>query len=169
LKVDQFSEGFGRIVRSLVDQIPDELTGRWDFPAAGRPWRVSYADYEALREESEYGTWLAAFGFCANHFTIDVGSLSSFDTLERFNAFITESGFELNTSGGTIKGSPTVYLEQSSTLAPQVAVEFTDGTHTIPSCYYEFAKRYAMPNGEMFQGFVAQSADKIFESTDRRG
>lgn len=168
LKVGQFSASFGKIVQGLIDQVPQDLPNQSDFPASGRPWQVSYTDYESLRSESEYGAWLAAFGFCANHFTIDVGSLSSFDSLEQFNTFIEENGFPLNDSGSKIKGSPQVYLEQSSTLAAETPVEFTDGIHNIPCCYYEFAKRHPMPDGTLFQGFVAQSADKIFQSTDRR-
>ena len=168
LKVDQFSAPFGQIVQGLIDQVPQDLPSRPDFPASGRPWQIPYTDYETLRSQSEYGAWLAAFGFCANHFTIDVGALSSFDSLEQFNTFIEENGFPLNDSGGKIKGSPKVYLEQSSTLAAETSVGFTDGTHHIPCCYYEFAKRHPMPDGTLFQGFVAQSADKIFQSTDRR-
>jgi len=38
--------------------------------------------------------------------------------------------------------------------------------HEIPSCYYEFARRYEDKNGELYGGFIAKSADKIFESTD---
>ncbi|MFB6258856.1 MAG: TraB/GumN family protein [Flavobacteriales bacterium] len=79
-----------------------------------------------------------------------------------------DNGFELNTSGGEVKGSPDVFLEQSSTMANDVEVEFTDGTYEIPFCYYEFARLYEKPDGEMYQGFVAKSADKIFESTDRK-
>ena len=41
------------------------------------------------------------------------------------------------------------------------------GAHSIPCCYYEFAKRYTQADGKLFRGFVAQSADKIFESTKR--
>ena len=48
-------------------------------------------------------------------------------------------------------------------------VEFTDGTHVVPACYYEFARRYVQADGTRFEGFIAKSADKIFESTDRRG
>ncbi len=169
LKVAEFSEGFGEIVKSLVDQVPQSLADQWDFPVSGRPWGVSFADYEKLGVESEYGAWMAAFGFRANHFTVDVGALKSFDSLELFNQFLLDNGFKLNDSGGLIKGSPAVYLEQSSTLAAQVPTQFTDGTHTVPCCYYEFAKRYTMPDGKLFQGFVAKSADKIFESTDRQG
>jgi len=78
------------------------------------------------------------------------------------------NNFLLNDSGGEIKGSTDVYLEQSSTRADPTQVAFSDGTKTIPCCYYEFAKRYTMPDGKLFTGFVAQSADKIFESTDNK-
>ena len=57
-------------------------------------------------------------------------------------------------------------LEQSSTLADKVAVNFSDKTVKIPSCFYEFAKRYPLNNGQLYTGFVAASADKIFESTN---
>jgi len=45
-------------------------------------------------------------------------------------------------------------------------VQFTDGKKEIPSCYFEFAKRYLLDSGELYQGFIAKSADKIFESTN---
>ncbi|MFP3457566.1 DUF1338 family protein, partial [Psychrobacter sp. SIMBA_152] len=76
--------------------------------------------------------------------------------------------FALNTSGGEVKGSPEVLLEQSSTLADEYAVTFSDGDMRIPSCFYEFAIRYPKPDGEIYTGFVAASADKIFESTNAR-
>jgi hypothetical protein len=111
---------------------------------------------------------LAAFGFRANHFTVDVNALKTFDNLESLNSFLKANGIQLNTSGGEIKGSPRVFIEQSSTLSGEVTVQFADGAKTIPACYYEFARRYTLPNGKLFSGFVAKSADKIFESTDRR-
>ena len=76
------------------------------------------------------------------------------------------NGINLNAAGGEIKGNQAEFLEQSSTLANKIKVGFVEGEFEIPSCYYEFAKRYKMPNGELFQGFVATSANKIFESTD---
>ena len=67
----------------------------------------------------------------------------------------------MNTNGGEIKGSSFAGLEQSSTLAHPIPVQFSDQNEPIliPACYYEFAKRH---NG--FSGFVVESADKIFES-----
>ena len=59
-------------------------------------------------------------------------------------------------------------LEQSSTMANRIEWEFDGGVRqTIPSCYYEFARRYADPaTGQLYEGFIAKSADKIFESTN---
>lgn len=168
LKLGECTEQLRGIVGELIDAMPAALPSRWDFPVCGRPWPLEYSTYERLGSESEYAAWLAAFGFGANHFTVLINALKGFDDLAAFNDFIEQAGYRLNDSGGKIKGSPEVYLEQSSTLAAEVEVDFLDGRHWIPGCYYEFALRYPLPDGKLFKGFVAQSADKIFESTDRR-
>ena len=164
--LDELSHAAQAAVAALVDQLPAGFGERADLPWAGRPWRVTYTEYQALLAESEYAAWVAAFGFRVNHFTVDVGSLSTFPDLEALDAFLVEHGFTLNDSGGTIKGSRAARLEQSSTRADSVAVAFADATVRIPSCYYEFARRYPLPSGDVFHGFVPASADKIFESTD---
>ena len=97
-----------------------------------------------------------------------MNALNNYETLESVNQALKDAGFPLNTSGGEIKGTPDVLLEQSSTLADEAPVQFTDGTRNIPSCFYEFARRYPMANGQLYGGFVAASADKIFESTNVR-
>ena len=167
LKLDECSVALGQAIGELIKQAPEDLPRRSDFVVSGRPWEVTYETYEALRAESEYAAWVAAFGFRANHFTVSVNALEKFTNLEALNARIKEAGYRLNERGGAIKGSAEQFLEQSSTMADVVEVEFADGTHSIPACYYEFAKRYPLPDGSLFQGFVAQSADKIFESTDK--
>lgn len=156
------------VIAGLVDQLPLGFGQRPDLPYAGRPWNVTHAEYRTLLGESEYAAWVAAFGFRVNHFTVDIGGLSTFPDLEALDAFLVEHGFTLNDSGGIVKGSPSERLEQSSTRADSIDVAFADATVRIPSCYYEFARRYRLPSGELFQGFVAASADKIFESTDVR-
>ena len=72
----------------------------------------------------------------------------------------------MNTSGGEIKGTPEQLLEQSSILADTTEIDFIEGQNTVTTCYYEFARRYAAEDGEIYNGFIAASADKIFESTD---
>lgn len=168
LRLQDFSPGLRSTISRLLDQVAPEVLSDPQLCAAGRPWTLSHAEYAALAEESEYAGWLAAFGFCANHFTVFVNSLKSIQTLSELNDLIKAAGFPLNAEGGEIKGSPDVFLEQSSTLASQVNVRFSDGVHCIPGCYYEFARRYHLPDGKLFHGFVTTSADKIFHSTDRR-
>ena len=154
------------IIARLVTQLPAGYGERPDLPWAGRPWQLAHGEYHTLLASSEYAAWVGAFGFRVNHFTVDVNALTTFQGLAELCAFLEANGFSLNTSGGRIKGTPAALLEQSSTLADAIEVEFSDGRAIIPSCYYEFAKRYPLPGGELFQGFVPASADKIFESTD---
>ena len=94
--------------------------------------------------------------------------LDSYKSIEQVNKKILSAGFKMNEVGGLIKGSPSVLLEQSSTLADHVQVQFSDGYKEIPGCFYEFAKRYPMADGHLYQGFVSASADKIFSSTDTK-
>jgi hypothetical protein len=166
LDVGAFSPALGAIVRELLAALPAGFTERPDFVCAGRPWELELATYRSLLAESEYAAWVAAFGFRANHFTVDVGSLRSFAGLAELDQFLLDSGFALNDAGGLIKGTPAEHLEQSSTRADEIEVTFRDGVHRVPSCYYEFARRYRLPGGALFHGFIASSADKLFESTD---
>ncbi|TKB48042.1 DUF1338 domain-containing protein [Ferrimonas sediminicola] len=168
LKLEECSEQLQQIVASLLAQLPEGLVDDVAHVYGGAPWKATQEQYRTLLAESEYAAWLAAFGFRANHFTVSVNHLSEFGTLESVNRALKEAGFELNGSGGEIKGSPEVLLEQSSTLADKVAVTFADGQMVIPACFYEFALRYPMADGELYSGFVAASADKIFESTNAR-
>ncbi len=168
LESKKLSETAQKIIKSLVAQVPDNLTTREDFCVSGRPWKITHKEYTQLLQESEYAAWMAAFGFRVNHFTVNVNALKGFKNLESLNEFIKSSGYKLNASGGEIKGSKSVFLEQSSTLADKTKVKFEDGTFEIPSVYYEFALRYPMADGKLYQGFVEKSADKIFESTDTK-
>ena len=163
LRVAELSARAQETIARLVAQIP---AGFVPLPWAGRPWQIRIGEYEQLLAESEYAAWVGAFGLRVNHFTVAVDALESFPDLAALDAFLVAHGFALNESGGAIKGSPAERLEQSSTRAEPIAVEFADGTRAIPSCYYEFAKRYPLPSGELFHGFVPGSADKLFESTD---
>ncbi len=168
LLLDQCSAYLRDTITALVKQIPAEAVTADNFLYSGTHWQVSQATYEKLLAESEYAAWVAAWGYRANHFTVSVNELQSFNSLQQVNTALKDAGFLLNTSGGEIKGTPEVYLEQSSTLADLHPVQFSDGTATIPSCFYEFARRYPLTNGLLYTGFVAASADKIFESTNAR-
>lgn len=166
LQVGALSKSAQTIIQNLVAQISPAISAQDDFCYSGRQWNISYGDYKKLLIESEYAAWLAAFGFVPNHFTVSVNHLESLSEVSDINRLIKSEGFDLNVSGDEIKGSPQDFLEQSSTLAKPIKIEFSDCEQIIPGCYYEFAKRYPDKTGKLFQGFVTKSADKIFESTD---
>ena len=166
LLLEHFSDDLRKVVNKLLDEIPFADIQMDELLLKGRLWHINQSDYELLRKESEYASWMYVFGFCANHFTVFVNALKTLHTLQEVNEFLKSKGFKLNDAGGEIKGTPEQLLEQSSTIADMVSVQFDDGLKEIPSCYYEFARRYLMNNGELYQGFIAASADKIFESTD---
>ena len=167
LKLEEFSPELRKIVNTLVEQIPAGAEHKFDFVSSGRPWKASLKDYQSLLKESDYAAWVLAFGYRPNHFTVYINDMKKFSDILKLNEFLKSNGFKLNASGGEVKGTKEVFLEQSSTLANNIEVQFDDGALTIPACYYEFAKRYALPDGKIYQGFVATSADKIFESTSK--
>ena len=167
LITSEFSQELQNTINGLIDQVyltPSLSHFLW----SQNQWEmIDYLTYQSLLEESEYAAWTATFGFQANHFTILINALKNYD-IRSLNSYLKSEGFALNSSGGEIKGSEDSFLEQSSTLAAEIEVEFADRKAIVPCCYYEFAQRYSLPNGELFQGFVTQSADKIFESTHSR-
>ncbi len=168
LKVRELSEKSQKILCDLLLQVPLDFASQELWCLGGRPWDFEYATYTSLEKESEYAAWMSAFGFRANHFTVSVNALKTFSDLAVLNEFLLNQGFKLNAQGGLIKGSPAEFLEQSSTMAESVEILFQGEKYSVPACYYEFALRYPMPDGKLFQGFIANSANKIFESTDRK-
>lgn len=166
LLVEKFPENIQVIIKKLVEQMDINAVMQDNFLYSGKHWDISFADYETLLKESEYAAWLAAWGFRANHFTVSINHLANYTCINAVNDAVKDGGFTLNNAGGEVKGNESVKLEQSSTMADLAPVNFSDGVKEIPSCFYEFALRYPLANGELYSGFVAASADKIFESTN---
>jgi hypothetical protein len=161
LAIDRLSPPARAAIRALVDQLPEGFGERDDLAWAGRPWRVAYGDYRALRAESAYAAWVAAFGFLVNHFTIDAGALSTFPDLAALGAFLVEHGFALDDPGATIRGSRGERIDRAATRPDPIAVEFADAVARVPSCHCELVRRYPSPSGELFAGFVAASAGGV--------
>jgi 2-oxoadipate dioxygenase/decarboxylase-like protein len=156
------------MISQLLAHVPGGFAAGPQLFWAGRPWTpLRFAEYERLSNESEYAGWLAALGFRPNHFTVSINRLAKFAQVADVLDFVEAAGYRINASGGRVKGSRDVLLEQGSTLADRVPVQFADGPRIIPTCYYEFALRHLDANGRMYEGFVPASADRIFESTDR--
>jgi hypothetical protein len=170
LLIDKLSPTAATILRECAAWIDPGDVADPEVLWSGRLWEpISWHDYQALVAESEYAAWVATLGLRPNHFTISINHLEKFTEVEQVLQLVESLGYRINDSGGRVKGSPAELLEQGSTMADQMEVEFCDGEmHSVPTCYYEFAKRYPDASGKLFQGFVAASADKIFESTDTK-
>ncbi|MFZ4398997.1 MAG: DUF1338 domain-containing protein [Bacteroidales bacterium] len=167
LLLEDFSIEFQQIIRSEIKCINKNILLSDELIYAGNVWsKPSFVNYEKLKRESEYAAWVYVFGFRANHFTVNVNKLKKYDSIEKVNSFLKKNGFIINDADGEIKGSPIELLEQSSIKSGLIKVNFLEGDFEIPSCYYEFAKRYKDKDGKLYAGFIAKSADKIFESTD---
>jgi hypothetical protein len=167
LLTEEFSPFLQQVVKTWVERIPQALIGSDELIYSGNVSGIpSYDTFEKLRAESEYAAWLYVNGFRANHFTVSVNHLQKYGSVEAVNALLKQNGFLLNDGGGEIQGTPQELLEQSSIKAGMVAFSFTEGVFEIPGCYYEFARRYPDTDGKLYSGFIAKSADKIFESTN---
>ncbi len=167
LLTEEFSDELQKKMKSIIDEIDFNKIDTLTFLTGGRLWsRPSYKTYKELASESEYAAWFYLYGYVANHFTVDVNVLEGYESLKEVNDDLISNGYTLNSSGGLIKGCPTVFLEQSSTMADRILYDFEEDKIETPSCFYEFAYRFPLENGELYNGFVAASANKIFESTD---
>jgi len=168
LLCEELSGWAQKTIAQLITRVPPDFASGPEVFWAGRPWGpLRFADYERLSNESEYAGWLAALGLRPNHFTVAINHLTRLTSVESVLAFVETAGYRVNEAGGRVKGSRDVLLEQGSTLADRVSVEFADGPRTIPTCYYEFALRHKDGSGNLYEGFVPTSADRIFESTHR--
>lgn len=167
LKTASLSVSSQRILHHLIEQIEPEKVKHLNIFWTGLLWKpITWEDYQILVTESEYAAWVATLGLRPNHLTLSVNALQHTLTLEAVLAVVEQLGIALNESGGRIKGSADVLLEQASTLADKMPVPFAGGAvEEILTCYYKFARRYLDSRGEIYQGFVATSADRIFEST----
>jgi hypothetical protein len=151
---------------SLLNSICQEDIKDAELYTVGRKWSVRHSVYKQLLKESEYAAWLYVHGYRVNHFTLNVNALKNV-SIELLCFKLKQAGFQLNDAGTLIKGSEALGLKQASTMADSIMVKFDDLDErvSIPSCYVEFAERFKV-QGDLFRGFLVNSADKIFESTN---
>ena len=187
LRVQDLSENAQHIIHSYTDEVTadpvdsiniDDANAVDNFLHSGLWQLPTLEDYLTLSKESEYAAWVIYNRYYLNHFTISVHNLKDgYNTIADFNAFLERNGFTLNDSGGKIKVSADGNLLQSSTVAEMIEATFANGVnHRLSGSYVEFAERKVL---EQFQnlpyseikrahrreGFEANNADKIFEST----
>ena len=187
LKVDFLSEKTQSIIKKYTNSVTSDPLDRIDLNNSSAVadffktplWKLpNVEDYKILLTESDYAAWVIYNRYYLNHYTISVHDLPKpFNTLENFNGFLKSIGIKLNTSGGEIKTSLDKLLSQSSSVANQISVVFSEGnTQNIAGSYVEFAERKILPEflnlskglikrKHRREGFETGNADKIFEST----
>jgi len=187
LRVQDLSENAQHIIHSYMDEVTadpvdsiniDDANAVDNFLHSGLWQLPTLEDYLTLSKESEYAAWVIYNRYYLNHFTISVHNLKDgYNTIADFNAFLERNGFTLNDSGGKIKVSEDGSLLQSSTVAEMIEATFANGVkHRISGSYVEFAERKVLKQFENLstseikrahrrEGFEANNADKIFEST----
>ena len=167
LEVEKFSAEFQNVVKEIYNSVDWKNINYDEILYSGLLWgNLEYGKYQILKNESQYASWFYTNGFSANHFTVSVNKLSKYNSTKKITDFLTSNGFDLNTVGGIVKGDPESLLEQLSTMADKKTITFKEGEYEVPTCFYEFAYRFTDENNNEFRGFIANSADKIFESTD---
>ena len=187
LRVNQLSDEAQDIIRSYTDEVTTDPVDALDLNDGlaidaflhKALWRTpKLDDYKMLLQESEYAAWVIYNRYYLNHFTVSVHNLpEGFNTCQAFTDFLEAKGFKINSAGGKVKQSPDGVLLQSSTVAQMIETTFADGEqYTIAGSYVEFAERRVLPQfahlkpseiGRQHRrdGFEANNADKIFEST----
>jgi Domain of unknown function (DUF1338) len=187
LRVNDLSEIAQNIIHSYTNEVTADPVDAINLDDANAVdhflhnglWRIpTLEDYLALGKESEYAAWVIYNRYYLNHFTISVHNLKQgYNTIADFNAFLERKRFTLNDSGGKIKVSADGNLLQSSTVAEMINATFADEVHhKISGSYVEFAERKILKQFEGLttsaiqrehrrEGFEANNADKIFEST----
>jgi len=159
-------------VQSMIQDLTSPLSGPLSLHdlLGSYPFKTpTLQHYSMLADASEYAGWLSTMGYQANHFTVNINALTTLHSIDDVIDLLEEHHYPLNAVGGIKKGMPKDLLVQTSTLADSTVFTFADGQkQAVPSCFYEFAHRFADRSGELFQGFVPDNANAIFESTDRR-
>ncbi|GAA4799630.1 DUF1338 domain-containing protein [Olivibacter ginsenosidimutans] len=187
LRVQDLSQKTQQLIKSYTDEVKTDPVDELDLDQAEAVdrflhsplWRIpSLADYNTLAAESEYASWVIYNRYYLNHFTISIHNLKAgYNDIAAFNDFLERHGFKLNSAGGKIKTSPDGGLLQSATVAEMIEATFADGEkQKISGSYVEFAERKVLPQFAHLapekikrkhrrDGFEANNADKIFEST----
>ena len=187
LQVDQLSPEAQQIIYSYTNEVIADPVDTLDLDDSKEVdnflhsalWRIPLLkDYISLAKESEYAAWVIYNRYYLNHFTISVHNLKAgYNSVAMFNTFLQQKGFILNDAGGKIKTSADGALLQSSTIAKMVEAQFANNEKkSIAGSYVEFAERKILPEFQQLsidainrshrrEGFEANNADKIFEST----
>ncbi|MES2142442.1 MAG: DUF1338 domain-containing protein [Pseudomonadota bacterium] len=153
-------------IYEIVKLVTDYLKGRdWPLP--------SVKEFETVKQSNELLAWVLVMGRQVNHFGWAIHLSKSFNNLQVFNQFVSDTlSIPLNEKGGVIKGHAENGIEQSSTAPITQSVTLVDGTIDVSDRFIEFVWRYPVLSSnekpvlwnDYFTGFIANNADHVVES-----
>jgi hypothetical protein len=169
LEVAELGTSARQVLECLADQVAPERYRAEDVLLSGRCWAMpGWEQYQAIAAESHYAAWFAAFGYRVNHYAVPIHELIRTPSLDEVIERVQRLGCVMNETGGLIKGNALVGLQQSATVPEPVWVEFPGGQlQRIAGCHCELVLRYPQASGQLYEGFIADSARKTLESTYR--
>jgi hypothetical protein len=170
LLVDRLTPASRRIMQGLVEHA--------DFPQAlderlfhsGVHWGpLDAASLMTLSDESDYAAWFATQGFTPNHFTALVNELPAIPSIDEVIELAQQLEVEISQVGGLIKGNALTGLQQAATEPERLDYLTSDRrVLQVPGSFYEFALRYPLADGKLYQGFLTQTTERRAEPGLRR-
>jgi hypothetical protein len=170
LMVERLSVPSRRILQGLLEHA--------DFPPAlderlfhsGVHWgAIDAASYSTLADESDYAAWFASQGFTPNHFTALVNDLPAIPSIDEVIELAQQMDVEISQVGGLIKGSALTGLQQAATEPERLEYLTSDRrVLQVPGSFYEFALRYPLADGKLYEGFLTQTTERHAEPGMRR-
>lgn len=128
---------------------------------------VEEQDYNFISNESEYAAWTLLNGHRVNHLAVHV---TVQETIQEMVDNLKNKEFIINQTGGEIKTSSDGMLHQASTMSDTMQYQMIGNDNSIiqrkkPGCFVEFVQRDKYPGGSIREGFEANNALHIFDST----
>ena len=131
-------------------------------------------DYNIIAQESEIAAWTLLNGHRINHLAV---SVPPNNTIQSMIHNLKKRGYIINDIGGEIKVSEDGMLHQGSTMSDVDVYEMkhdqsaqsaqTIQEFELPGCFMEFVQRDKFPSGNIREGFEANNALRIYDSTKR--
>lgn len=93
LLTEKFSPELQKTIQACVEKIPVDAVNAESFLTHGTFWQpLRYKTYQQLLAESEYAAWMYAFGFCANHFTVNINHFRKLKEIKDVNDLLLRQG-----------------------------------------------------------------------------
>lgn len=126
---------------------------------------IDEIEYKTLITESEYAAWVFLNGNIINHLALNVPNNIN---IQDMIVHLQKENYNINSKGGNIKTSEDGLLHQASTMSDIIKYTLSNTTTQLPACFVEFVQRDKLSGGSIKEGFEANNALYIFDSTKNK-